>query len=272
MAKLDLITKKIKEASKMPLENEAEILNYFKKSLKGEIITFYDWECLPRFIDKDKKDKKFINYLVDLKKIFAGKKIDQFTEVPRVIKNKKREMQTLKMLKKLGLNFRFVKFVADTNYYYITPESRKLGEKKIKTKFKQFKKMIEKETKNYPVRVKTVLFSGVINKNKKYDQSFKEALGFLEKKRLLSKETLQKQIKRTKEHVGITDTKEAETFAKRTIATYAAEGVAFDWLSKSKKFSNPIWLNFAEANKRTIKITNCLRRKKGVKDLPMIFL
>lgn len=274
MKKIDKIYNQIKAKSKRPIENESLVRFYLKKSLSGKKITFYDFECPPRFLDKKSQDKEFINYLVDLDNIFQNKKIDKFTEIPRIIKNQEQEKNILKFLISLGINFQFVKIIVDTNPKYITPESIKiLGKKPIEEKLSEFKTKIREQTKNYPKPVKIVLFSELIKPlQRQYENSFKKALKLLGANKLIPQSIWNQQLNRTQRHIGLKKQERIMEFSKRTVASYAAEGIVFELLSKTERFPNCIWLNTAEADKRTIEITNCLRANKGISKLPMIFL
>jgi hypothetical protein len=267
MEKICQIIQQIETKQKMPMQNKALILKYLKS---GKTITFYDFECPPRFIDQDKSGKIFINYLVKLNKIFEKEKIDHFTEIPHCIKNQTREIKTIKFLQSLGINFRFAKIIADTNLDYITPNSKKiLGKKKIKNNFQKFKKLIQKQCQKYSIEVRIVLFSDLI---KNFKKDYQSAFNYALKNNLISAKILKEQIKRTQQHIGIKNQDEAIEFSRRTIATYAAEGIVFNKLSQTKNFSNSVWLNMDESNKRTIVITNSLRKKRKIGPLPMIFL
>jgi len=277
LEKVKKIIALIEKNSKRPIENKKAFEKYLLESIiKNKKITFYNWECPPRFLDIDKNGKYFVNYDVDLKKIFKSKKIDNFTEFPRVVEEPDEEIKTLLFLKSMGIKYRFVKVIADTNAFYITPESIKiLGKIKIKKKYAEFKKLIQQSLKKYPISVKVCFFTDLIKKDKaKYDEIYLNSKNILKKdtQKLLAKKIIVDQIKRTRDHVGILGKKEAFDFAINTIATYAAEGIVFDKLSKTPKFSNCVWLNNHEVDDRTIQITNCYRRKLKFGNLPMVFL
>jgi len=253
------------------MENKQKIEKFINDSLNsGEVITFFNWECPPRFLDNGQ-----INYLIDLNQIFRGQKIDKFTEIPRVIAQRDKEIRILKFLNKLGIKYRFVKIIADTNAIYLAPESiTRYGRNKITRSFRRFREKIKISLKKYPVRTEVYFFTDLINKyTRLYNRSFNKAYSLLEGGQgLVSNQILRQQLKRTREHVGIQDSTYANEFSIRTIATYAAEGMVFNKLSQTKQFSNCIWLNIEEVDNRTITITNSLRTKEGIQPLPMIFL
>lgn len=279
MKKIKFILKKIKKASQKGIENQNLFEGYIEESIsKRKLITFYNWECPPRVLDVDKKGRVFVNYCVDVEKVFRGEKFDKYTELPRVAEEQKKEKRALAFLMSLGLHFRFVKIIADTNVYHLTPESLGiLGEENIKGKFLVFKREIEMMVeKNYEIRPRVYFFTDLIKDYKKeYEEALDESLRILNRdvRDLVSFKTWQEQLQFTKEHMGFKklQQKEIMDFARRTIATYAAEGIVFNLLSGTKDFSNCVWLNIEEISDRAIEITNCLRVKKGIGKLPMIF-
>lgn len=269
MSNMDKIFKILELNSKRGMQNQSAIRSFLELSIKTrKLITFYNWECPPRFLDNGR-----INYLVDLEKIFRGQKIDKFTELPRVVAQRRREIRILNLLNSLGLQYQFVKLIADTNAYYLTPDSLlQLGEETVRTSFRKFKQKIQERIELYPANSKVYLFTELLGQYRNlYTQSYQEALRLLRAQKLLSKDILLKQFKRTREHVGISGQKNVEEFSLKTIATYAAEGMAFDKLSQASRLLNCVWLNIEEVDTRTIAITNCLRRRKGIDPLPMWF-
>ena len=280
MEKIEAILKKINKRSIMPLENEPLFGNYAKDSLEcGKMITFFNWECPPRTLDMDKTGNVFLNYCVDLEKIFRGEKLDYYTEMPRVVAQKNREIRALRFLKSLGLKFRFIKIIADTNAYYITPQSLKAsGKRKLDDIFSDFKLRIdgilEKDYKDF--RTGSLLFTSMIKRyRREYESALSEALSNLNSgnQGLVRPEIWKKERDYIQEHVGFNASqRESLTeFTKKVIATYAAEGVIFAKLSETDDFSNCVWLNIEEPSFESIEITNCLRNKKGLGKLPMIF-
>ena len=239
-----------------------------ESSLLNKKITFYDFECPPRRIIY-KNGKEFVDYQMNLDEIFSGKKNDAFTELPKSIAHQNLEFRVLNKLKKQRIDFRYIKIISDTNLLYITPESKNLI--KSGKPFDEFKLKIDSVTQNYPVKCKVVLFSELMkNLRNEYDLAFKTAMVKLSSGGLIDQKTFNSQLSRTNKHVGINDDNFIKLFAKRTIATYAAEGIVFELLSKSDSFSNCVWLNLYEANRRTENITNCLRKQKGINKLPML--
>lgn len=276
MNKDKIIINKLKKISIKPIENIELVSNYIFDSIyKKKTITFYNWECPPRFIDKDKNGKKFINYCVNLNIIRKGEKIDDYTEIPRVIIRKKEEIKILNYLKSLNFSFRFVKIIADTNFLYITPESLKyLNKNDIANSRKEFINLVVEESKSYPVPVQVFAFTKIIKPFQNiYKNTYKKTLFLLKNNRnkIIDNLTYNRQLIRTKRHIGLKDKKEIEVFTDRTIATYSAEGIVFDKLSNTNYFSNCIWLNIEEVNDRTIDISNIFRKKRGIGNLPMFF-
>lgn len=269
------IIKQIENNSLLPIQNKELFECYILKSLVlGKPITFYNWECPPRRINI-KRGKIFVDYDVNLRNIFLGKTIDAYTELPRVVGQCAEEISMLTFLKSLNFPFRFVKIIADTNAYYLTPESINIsGKAKISKKFKEFKYLIKKQTAQYPVKTRVRFFTEVAKSfNGIYKDVYECACRILSENpyKLLPRKIFKEQILRTKTHVGISDKQWARDFSVKTIATYCAEGVVFALLAETKEFSNCVWLNNHEIDKRTIEITNCCRRKMDIGELPMIF-
>ncbi|MBI2514884.1 hypothetical protein HYV91_01695 [Candidatus Wolfebacteria bacterium] len=275
--KTDFIVEKIKKFSQKPPENERVIRLCINQSLRGTPITFYNWECPPRVLIRDRQGRLLLNYLVDIDKVFRGEKIDKYTEIPRVVKDQNREIKILKLLNSLGIKFRFVKIIADTNAYYITPNSLEaLGEKNIRRSLSIFKRKIKEITdKAYSVKPKVYLFTKLMSGFRSdYDTVFNESLKLLAKPAdLIRQKTWNEEINYLRRHIGFRNNQKDElvNFARRTIATYAAEGITFDLLSRTEYFSNCVWLNIEEMSDRVVEITNCLRIKKGLGAMPMIF-
>lgn len=268
------IIKDIENKSGKPLQNKELISSYiFEAVSTGKPVTFFNWECPPRRICYDCR-RPFVDYDVDLKKIFKGKKIDEYTELPRVVERNEEEIEMLSFLNSLSFPFRFVKIVADTNAYYLTPGLFSVIRRRPpREKFLEFKNLIEKETLRYPVKTEAILFTVLMRPFiGVYEQIYKKSCESLNIKPadLLPDALLRKQFTRTEKHIGIKNRKWVRDFSIRTIATYAAEGVVFEKLSRTVGFSNCVWLNNHEIDKRTVEITNCYRRKIGICDLPMV--
>jgi hypothetical protein len=273
----EVIVSRIENFTKQSVENKGLFLGYVAESLaRNKPVTFYNWECPPRRISYTPNGIAYLDYDLELEKVFRGEKFDRYTEIPRAVESSKSEAAILNFFKGLNFPFRFVKFIADTNFYYLTPQSLAIiGEDKAVAKFREFKKQIESATANYPTEVEVRLFTKTLGKfSNVYRRVFVVSYKLLktDPEKILSEDTIIKQIGRTKKHVGIADEKWALDFSLRTIATYAAEGMTFSELSKTKKLSNCVWLNNHEIDDRTVKITNCYRRKKNLGDLPMVFL
>lgn len=284
MEKINLIIKKIEKNSQKSIENNFLLKQYIEELLSGKkLITFYEWECPPRILDMDKKGKIFVNYCVDLDKVFRGEKLDKHSKIPRVIRNKKREENFLLFLKNSELKFRFIRIIADTNAYYLTPISLKILEKKkIENKFLELKEKIKKEFRKNDAIQKNVclsdvyLFTDLINRyRKKYEETLNNSLRILESSpaNLISKKTWEELLKFIEKYMGFqrSQQKEILDFTKRYVATYATEGIIMELLSKTDKLSNCVWLNFAETEQEVIEATNCMRKKMNLENLPMIF-
>ena len=259
------------------MENKIAIKKFIQSSLEEkELLTFYDWECPPRFLDMTKNRKRFINYDVNFKAIFLGKKIDNYTELPRCVQDKKTEISNLLFLRKLNIKFQYVKIIADTNVYLLTPDSLKiLGTIKVQTIFNEFSKYLKQAVVNYPVKTKAVLFTDLLKPYwQEYITFYQKALKTLQMnpEKLIPQKIYLEQLKRTKDHMGFENKKQIISFTNRTIATYAAEGMVFDLLTRTTPPNNWIWLNLRETDTRTISISNCLRKQNNLGKLPMLFL
>jgi len=277
--KIEEILKKIKENSFMKIENEEKFKKYLRDALEKNIpITFFNWECPTRFLDKTSDGRIFVNYDLDLEKIFNLEKYDDFTEFPRCVDEFQREKNIFEFLNSLKIPYRFVKLIADTNALYLNKESLKiLGEEKVYQKFNEFKERVFEQVKKYPLDNFSVeLFTEKFqDKMSFYNEVFQENYKKLKNKEkidLLDKKFVELQKERTRKHMGMDDEKMIEDFTYRTIASYGAEGVIFSLFEKSNIFSNPVWLNIEEANERTKAITNFSRLKNGEEKLPMVFL
>lgn len=258
-----LITE-IEKLSIRPMENQRKIKQILSKGkLNKQKIILFDWECPPRFIQRQ-KNKENISFDVNLKQIFKGQKIDQFTEIPRTLTNQLLEEKILNLFMKNGFEVEFYKFIADTNTNLVEVSNKS----KTKKKFVEFKKLLSQKVVNYPVKTKVYLFSSFLKEkklNEKYDQIFIQTLENI-KNSLIDPQLLKSQIKRTKDHMGLTNEKQVKDVAEKTIASYAAEGAIFEALEANSE--DYIWLNLTEIDLRTIKITNLTRQNK----LPMIFV
>lgn len=269
----------LEKQSVRPLENIPLLEEYISASLEREkTITFFNWECPPRVLDSDAKGKPFVNYCVNLEKIFKGEKLDDFTELPRVVEQKEREIELLKKFKNWGLTFRFVKIIADTNAYYITPDSIDiLGERRVVEVFLDFKRRIDEITeRDYPLKVNSCFFSELICPIQDlYENWVQQALRQLKAnpEKLISQSIWDKELKYLKEHMGFDSSQKDELldFARKVVATYCSEGMIFDRLSQTEEFSSCIWLNIEEAIDASVGITNGLRKLNNLGPMPMVF-
>jgi hypothetical protein len=266
------IIKELQKRSKLPLENPGAIEDALKKAAP---ITFFNWECPPRKMSKTGNGTEYVDYDIDLPKIFRGEMIDDFTELPRVVELAEQETRTLAWLQSLGIQVRFVKLIADTNAFYLTPESLSItGKMVVEKRFEEFKKLIAERLRAYPAGSKVYRFTELISDYQAlYDQTYAKALSLLQNKpgKLVPLTTVQAQIERTKHHMGMTDQARIKDFALKTIASYAAEGIMFTQLTNAN-LGNCVWLNNHEVDQRTITITNCYRKLIGEDNLPMVFL
>jgi hypothetical protein len=258
--------------SKLPIENPKAIKDALQK---GEPITFFNWECPPRKMSKTPNGLEYVDYDVDLPKIFRGELIDDFTELPRVVELAQQEIQALAWLRSLGIRVRFVKLIADTNAFYLTPESLEItGKKVVEARFEEFKALIAERLSAYPPGSEVYRFTELLKDYQKlYDDTYRKALRMLREQpgTLVPLAIVEAQVERTKHHMGMQDEKRIHDFALKTIASYAAEGMLFTKLTTGR-LANCVWLNNHEVDQRTITITNCYRKLLGKDNVPMVFI
>jgi len=213
--------------------------------------TYYSWECPPRIL----RQGKWLDYNVDLEKIFQNKKIDKFTELPKVIEFQKIEKEFLKSIK----NQKYYKLIADTNAYYLSTATLNfISKEKLQESFNKFKILIqEKCDKIYGKgKVKVILFTDLIKDNlDEYEKIFFDSIDKIES--LVSKTDIQKVEDYLKEHIGIEKENILKDFTKKVLASYIAEGVVIPKILK-----NPVWINFDEPSSLT-NVTNTLNN--GIK-------
>lgn len=279
--KTNQMIKAIEKESVRPIENKSLLKRYILDSMMGKkSITFFNWECPPRKLSFDFNGKMIMDYDVDYNRIFRNDKVDMFSEIPRVIAESRRENKQLAFLAKMGIKLRFVKIIADTNACYLTPESVNSPRKKAaaEKKFTDFKKRItEVVNKDYQAPTGVYFFSELMEPFKdEYEKCFNEInnLSSSDIMSLVSPTIWKEELDRLKDHVGFPreQRKELESFARRVLASYGAEGIVFSLLADTKRFSNCVWLNNEEAEDSAIAITNCLRVKNNKEKMPMIFL
>jgi len=137
----------------------------------------------------------------------------------------------------------YYKIVADTNAYYLSPETvMKYGKKRIKELFLSFKRKIEQECeKKYGSgKVKIVLFTELIRDYKEiYEKTFTMIVASV--LAYVSQDEFQSIKQYLQEHIGFKDGMELDQFTTRVIASYIAEGVVIPQI-----FTDPIWINYDE--------------------------
>jgi|SRR3989344_8498603 len=201
--------------------------------------TYYSWECPPRAL----AEGNWLNFEVDLNKVFQGEKLDQFTELPKCLEFAQEERDILKQINLEQTNSVYYKIVADTNAYYLSPETvMKYGKKRIKELFLSFKRKIEQECeKKYGSgKVKIVLFTELIRDYKEiYEKTFTMIVASV--LAYVSQDEFQSIKQYLQEHIGFKDGMELDQFTTRVIASYIAEGVVIPQI-----FTDPIWINYDE--------------------------
>jgi len=248
----------------------------FRKNLTGdEVISFFDWECPPRRLKRDKDGQIWFDFNLPLEKIVEGKKVDEFTELPKLLTKERETKEILQIIEKMFNKAQFLKLVADTNWLYLYPETlERIGEKRLVSIAKQLERLLQKKADQIfgKDKVKIMNFTKLQKKFKReYEKAFNEVLDNFE-------EMVPCEIKNQWEvllisHVGFSEKqrKYREALAKRTVASYAAEGIVFALLDKAKILPNPVWISMDEPL-FTGETTEILRKRRGIAPLPKIFL
>lgn len=271
------ILNKIKKLWTYPPENWERVLYWWKNDLP---ITFYSWECPPRQIKIDKDYGRFIDFDVDIEAVVSGKKLDQYTEIPRTNARLEDEKWFIKTIVLQNPKTKYLKLIADTNAYYLYPKSIKvLGEKKIAVLSRRFLNALKKfSCQNLDSKwPKFVLFTLV---KRKYEDEYEIYFDLIYKSfdnNLSSKYVGQKIIDywkaRMTKHVGLEAkmTKEKADLLKRVISSYAAEGMIFALAQSDKMMPNPVWVNWEEPP-LSGNSTEILRKRIGLDSIPKIYL
>ncbi|KKR30833.1 hypothetical protein A2715_01895 [Candidatus Woesebacteria bacterium RIFCSPHIGHO2_01_FULL_39_32] len=269
------ILNKIKDKFTYSPQNWSKLANLWEYN---EPISFYSWECPPRQIREDKKYGRWVNFDVDIKSVVGGKKLDKFTELPRLTSQWRKEKWFSENIIQKNSEATYTKLIANTNGLYLYPKSKKiLGEEKIKSLSKKFKKILEKRAKkllgkNSP---KIVLYTELQNIFKvEYEMFFKLVYRYLSNKEnaIIPKSIIDYWTDRMISHVGLTkqDEKEKLIILKRVIASYAAEGIIFALLDNTKIMPNPVWVNWEEKPESS-QTSEILRKRYGLDSIPVIY-
>lgn len=245
------------------------------KKLKTKSPSFFDWECPPRQLKKDKDSSTWFDFDLDLEKIVEGKKIDEFTELPKLVTKQDETKVVLDLIEKEFGQKQFLKLIADTNWLYLYPESlKRTGEIRLREVAERFEELLQNKAGEIygKGKVRLLNFTRFQEKFKTaYDRAFYGVLNNFE-------ETVPKKLQtqwetRLVSHVGLSEKQRQErrALAKRAVASYAAEGIVFDLLDKSGILPNPVWISFDEPPFAG-ETTEILRKRKGLPPLPKIFL
>jgi len=265
------------EAESIEIQNRLK--NIFKKSfINRETVSFYDWECPPRQIKTERDGSKWVNFNIDLKSVVAGKKLDRYTELPKIVSKTKLIKEILKALDASRLKYKFYMLVADTNALYLYPDSvKKIGYDRVKKLSLHFQNLLQKKSNIFygQNKIRVVLYTDLQGKFKEeYERSFGVINHDLNSKRnsIVPQNILKEWYKYLIGHVGLTKDleKQKEDLVKRVIASYAAEGIVFRLLDKSKVFPNPVWINLEEPFFSGA-TTELLRERQGISPFPKIY-
>ena len=195
--------------------------------------TFYSWECPPRKLIEG----RVLDFEVNTDDIFMGQKCDLFTELPKIVEFVNIEKTFF------NFNFSYYKIIADTNAYYLSPESISLnGEDRLRDIFVNFKDRIQKLSDSiYGVgKVKVLLFTELISEYRtEYNELFLEVLNKIED--YYSVDEFEKIKQYLISHVGFNEGENLVLFTQKVIASYIVEGMIIP-----KVLNNPIWINFDE--------------------------
>lgn len=245
------------------------------KKLKTKSPSFFDWECPPRQLRKGKDGSTWFDFDLDLEKSVGGEKIDNFTELSKLVTKKDETKAILDLIEKGFGQKQFLKLIADTNWLYLYPESlRRTGVTRLSEISERFEDLLQKKADQLygEGRVKVINFTRLQEKLKTdYDRAFYDVLNNFEE---IVPEKLQTQWeKRLISHVGLSEKqrREGRALAQRVIASYAAEGIVFELLDKSGILPNPVWISLDEPSFAG-ETTEILRKRKGLPPLPKIFL
>ena len=260
-----------------PPENWEKVLSLWKNN---QSITFYSWECPPRQVYSNRKYGKFVNFDIDIKAVVWGKKLDKYTEIPRINTRMKDEKWFIKNIVLKNPKTTYIKLIADTNAIYLFPKSLKiLGKEKNTNLSYEFQRQLKLFSK-LMIGKKFPRFTLFTKIQKKYLEEYETFFNLVYQSfnQNLSSSYVRKDIIdywkiQLSEHIGLTQrlTKEKMDLLKRIIASYAAEGMIFALASKEGVLPNPVWVNWEEPPPSG-KNTEILRSRYGIEPIPKIYL
>lgn len=253
-------------------EKIEEKLNQISDSEKD--VSFFDWECPPRVKKVDSDGKIWFDFDLPLEKIVDGEMIDEFTELPKIITKEKETREILELLKEREA-LPLTKFVADTNWLYLYPETLKrmdLGRlKEISNRFVQL--LQQKADEMFGVgMIKMVNYTDVQDRFRSdYEAAFETIMK--EYDYLVPEGNKRAWEEFIVPHVGLQpeEIEYRKGLTKRVIASYAAEGIVFDLLEQNRIFSNPFWICLDEPE-FVGDTTEILRKEKEIDPFPKIFI
>ncbi len=237
-------------------------------------ISFFSWECPPRQIATDPILGRWINFDIDIQTVVNGKKLDKFTELPRLTTQIENEKWFQNSIVASNSQFTYTKIVADTNGLYLFPKSSQiLGKTKIKRLSEEFARLLMgRAVKIYgPTTPKVILFTSLMAPYKKEYQLFFDLI--YTNIKLVPRNIYLYWMNRLINHVGLdskADKVERVEILKRVIASYAAEGMIFSALQQTSIFPNPVWVNWEE-KPQSAQTTEILRSRYGISLLPVLY-
>ncbi|MBU4351059.1 hypothetical protein L6250_02755 [Candidatus Parcubacteria bacterium] len=276
--KIKMIMRYFRNDAKI-IENQNRLRNILKESfIDCKTVSFYDWECPPRQIQTEENGLKWVNFNVDLKSVVAGKKLDYYTELPKIVSKTKLIKKILDILDTSGIKYMFYMLVADTNALYLYPDSAKrIGYSCIKKLSLRFRDLLQEKADILYGRnkIRVILYTCLQDKFKReYERNFRMVYRDLNsRKNLIVPQSILKDWRKYLiGHVGLANglEKQKEDLAKRVIASYAAEGIVFSFLDKSRIFPNPTWVNLEEPF-FTGATTELLRKRQDISPFPKLY-
>ncbi|OGM63603.1 hypothetical protein A2961_04515 [Candidatus Woesebacteria bacterium RIFCSPLOWO2_01_FULL_39_21] len=242
-------------------------------------VSFYSWECPPRQIQENKKYGRWINFDIDIESVISGKKIDNYTELPRLTSQPEKELWFIKEVVQKNSKASYIKIIADTNGLYLFVKTKNiLGNKKIRDLSNKFRDLLTKKAKELlgQFSPEIILFTKIQKPFKKeYEMFFNliyQSFNTVTKSSFVTQEILDAWMDCMINHIGLTskDKKERVDVLKRVIASYAAEGMLFELANRFGEMPNPVWINWEE-KPELAKTTNILRQRYGLENIPTIY-
>jgi len=245
-----------------------------KNSNKSNCFSYFDWECPPRKKEVDENGEIWFDFDLPLEKIVSGQKVNEFTELPKILEKEKETKEILSILEKYNA-LPLIKLVADTNWLYLYPRTlEKVGEKRLKKIADRFEFLLQEKSdemfgKN---KIRVINFTRF---QKRFEREYGQAFnGIVENYEKIVPDKIKKKWENyLASHVGLPEKEKSyrKELAKKAVASYVAEGIIFDLLDKRGLFPNPFWICVDEPE-FVGNTTEILRKEKGIRPFPKIFI